>query len=52
MTMIGNDFPVRANAFCLSSEKRAISAQISPASTLCFDTFLPSPGDSEVISSN
>src|ERR1019366_5785043 len=50
MTMIGNNFPVRANAFCLSSEKRAISAQMSPAGTLCFDIFSPLPDDSEVIS--
>src|SRR5450759_4382069 len=50
MTMIGNDFPVRANAFCLNSEKRASSAHISPAGTLCFDIFPPPPGDSEVIS--
>src|ERR1019366_7400064 len=49
MTMIGNDFPVRANAFCLNSEKRASSADMSPAGTLCFDIF-PPPGDSEVIS--
>ena len=34
MTMIGKDFPVRANAFCLSSEKRASSAPMSPAGTL------------------
>src|SRR5450759_3913803 len=50
MTMIGNDFPVRANAFCLNSEKRASSADMSPAGTLCFDIFPPPPGDSEVIS--
>ena len=50
MTMIGNDFPVRANAFCLNSEKRASSAQMSPAGTLCFDIFSPPPGDSDVIS--
>jgi hypothetical protein len=50
MTMIGNDFPVRANAFCLISEKRTNSAQMSPAGMLCFDIFSPAPGDSEVIS--
>src|ERR1019366_3353867 len=50
MTMIGNDCPVRANAFCLSSEKRANGAQMSPAGMLCFDIFSPAPGDSEVIS--
>jgi hypothetical protein len=48
--MIGNNFPIRRNAFCLSSEKRAISAQMSPAGTLCFDIFSPLPDDSEVIS--
>src|ERR1035437_7735988 len=50
MTMIGKDFPVRANAFCLSSEKRVNSAAMSPAETLCFDIFPPLPGDSDVIS--
>src|SRR5271167_4389912 len=50
MTMIGGDFPVRANAFRLSSEKRARSIQMSPAGTLCFDIFSPPPGDSDVIS--
>src|ERR1700730_3559854 len=50
MTMIGNDFPVRANAFCLISEKRASSTQMSPAGTLCFDIFSPPLGDSDVIS--
>src|ERR1019366_189247 len=50
MTMIGKDFPVRANVFCLNSEKRASSPQMSPAGTLCFDIFSPAPGDSEVIS--
>src|SRR6202035_1489551 len=50
MTMIGNDFPVRANAFCLRTEKRVSSVQMSPAGTLCFDIFSPPPGDSEVIS--
>src|SRR5271155_4911821 len=41
MTVIGKDFPVRAYAFLLSSEKRASSAAISPADTLCFDIFSP-----------
>src|ERR1700730_6504944 len=50
MTITGNDFPVRANAFCLSSEKRASSTQMSPAGTLCFDIFSPLPGDNDVIS--
>src|ERR1700719_5322437 len=50
MTMIGNDFPVRANAFCLRTEKRVSNVQTSPAGTLCFDIFSPPPGDSEVIS--
>jgi hypothetical protein len=48
MTTIGKDFPVRAHAFLLSSEKRASSAAISPAETLCFDIFSPPPGDSDV----
>ena len=50
MTMIGKDFPVRVHAFLLSSEKRASSAAISPAGTLCFDIFSPRPGDSDVAS--
>ena len=50
MTMIGKDFPVRANVFCLNSEKRASSAPMSPARTLCFEIFSPAPGDSELIS--
>src|SRR5271157_4383012 len=50
MTMIGNDLPVRANAFCLISEKRASNAPMSPAGTLCFDIFSLLPGDSDVIS--
>src|SRR5271169_496322 len=50
MTMIGKDFPVRANAFCLNSEKRASNAPMSPAATPCFDIFSPAQGDSEVIS--
>src|ERR1700686_662254 len=50
MTMIGKDCPIRANAFCLSSEKRDSSAAMSPAETLCFDIFSPPPGDSDVIS--
>src|SRR5208337_29107 len=50
MTTIGKDSPVRAHAFFLSSEKRASSAAISPADTLCFDIFSPPPGDSDVIS--
>src|SRR5271157_4351031 len=49
MTTIGKDFPVRAHAFLLSSEKRASSAAISPADTLCFDIFSLPPGDSDVI---
>src|SRR5580700_4761457 len=49
MTTIGNDFPVRAKAFCLRAENRVSSAQISPAGTLCFDIFSSLPGDSEVI---
>src|ERR1700722_7857701 len=44
------DFPVRAKAFFLSSEKRASSAPMSAAGTLCFDIFSPPPGDSDVIS--
>src|SRR5208337_3717566 len=48
--MIGKDFPVRANAFCLRSEKRASNAAMSPAGTECFDIFSPKPGDSDVIS--
>src|SRR5580704_11620515 len=50
MTMIGKDCPLRANAFCLSPEKRASSAAMSPADTLCFDILSPPPGDSDVIS--
>src|SRR5712675_1352413 len=50
MTTIGKDFPVRAHAFLLSSEKRASSAAISPADTLCLDIFSPQPGDSDVAS--
>src|SRR4030088_1174741 len=50
MTMIGNDFPVRANALCLNSEKRASSAPTSPAGIPCFDIFSPPPGDRDVIS--
>jgi hypothetical protein len=42
-------FP-RANAFCLISEKRTSSTQMSPAGTLCFDILTPPPGDSDVIS--
>ncbi len=49
MTIIGKDFPVRAHAFFLSSEKRASGAAISPADTLCFDIFSPPPADSDVI---
>src|ERR1700692_2076144 len=49
MTTIGNNFSVRAKAFCLRTEKRVSSAQISPAGTLCCDIFSPLPGDSEVI---
>ena len=50
MTTIGKDFPVRAHAFLLSSEKRASSAATSPARTECFDIFSPEPGDNDVIS--
>src|SRR4030088_959898 len=50
MTMIGNDFPVRANALCLNSEKRASSAPTSPAGIPCFDILSPPPGDRDVIS--
>ncbi len=50
METIGKDFPVRANAFCLSSAKRASSAATSPAGTECFDIFSPEPGDRDVIS--
>src|ERR1700729_1052411 len=50
MTTNGKDFPVRAHAFLLSSEKRASSAAISPADMLCFDIFSPRPGDSDVAS--
>src|SRR5208283_5978754 len=50
MTMIGNDRPVRANVFCLSPERRASNAPMSPAGALCLDIFSPAPGDSEVIS--
>ena len=42
--MIGNNFPVRANALCLSAEKRASSAAMSPADRQCFDIFSPPPG--------
>src|ERR1700726_3900494 len=49
MTMIGHNFPVRANAFCLRTEKRVSSVEMAPAATLCFDIFPPPPGDSEVI---
>ena len=51
MTTIGNDFPVRAAAFRFRfrSEKRARSAEMSPARTECFDIFSPEPGDSDVI---
>src|SRR5487761_19157 len=48
--MIGKDVPVRANAFCFSSENRASSDAISPAGTECFDIFSPPPGDNDVIS--
>src|SRR5208283_3908849 len=47
---IGNNFPVRANALCLSAEKRASSAAMSPADRHCFDIFSPPPGDTDVIS--
>ena len=47
---IGKDFPVRSDAFRLSSEKRASSAATSPARTECFDIFSPEAGDSDVIS--
>jgi hypothetical protein len=47
--MIGKDFFVRANAFSLSSEKRASSAAMSPAETLCFDIFSPPAGEIDVI---
>jgi hypothetical protein len=50
MTTIGKDFPVRAEAFCFISEKRASSAAMSPADTECFDIFSPPPGDNDVIS--
>ena len=50
MTTIGKDFPVRSDAFRLSSEKRASSAATSPAHTECFDIFSPEAGDSDVIS--
>src|ERR1700741_3479539 len=50
MTIIGKDFPVRAHAFLLSSEKRASSPATSPADTLCFDIFSRPPGDSDVTS--
>src|SRR4029077_1104776 len=50
MTAIGKDFPVRVHAFLLSSERRASSAAISPADTLCLDIFSPRPGDSDVAS--
>ena len=50
MTRIGKDFSVRAQAFLLSSEKRASSAAISPAVTLCLDIFSQRPGDSDVAS--
>ena len=53
MTTIGNDFPVRSDAFRFRfrfrSEKRASSAEMSPARTECFDIFSPEPGDSDVI---
>ena len=48
--MIGKDFPVWANAFLSSSEKRVRSAAVFPADTLCFDIFSPPPGDTDVMS--
>ena len=50
MTTIEKDFPVRANAFCLSPENRASSAARSPANMPYFAIFSPLPGDSDVIS--
>jgi hypothetical protein len=49
MTITWKDFPVRANAFCLSSDRRANSAAMFPADTPCFDIFSPPPGESDVI---
>jgi hypothetical protein len=50
MTTIWTILPIRAKAFFLRSEKRASSALMSPANTLCFDIFSPRPGDTGVIS--
>ena len=47
---MGKDLPVRANALCFNSEKRASSAATSPARTERFDIFSPEPGDNDVIS--
>src|SRR5271166_2029648 len=49
MTMTWKDFPVRSNAFCLSSDRRANSAAMFPADTPCFDIFSPPPGETDVI---
>src|SRR6202040_339057 len=49
MTMTWKDCPVRANAFCLSSDRRASSAAMFPADKPCFDIFSPPPGESDVI---
>src|SRR5271165_6559797 len=49
MTMTWKDFPVRANAFCLSSDRRANSAAMFPADTPCFDILSPPPGETDVI---
>src|SRR6267154_4199575 len=50
MTMTWKDCLVRANAFCLSSDRRASSAAMFQADKPCFDIFSPPPGDSDVIS--
>src|ERR1700686_5202027 len=50
MTMTWKDCPVRANAFYLSSDRRASSAAMFPADKPCFDIFSPPPGESDVIS--
>jgi hypothetical protein len=49
MTMTWKDCPVRANAFCLSSDRRASSAAMFPADKPSFDIFSPPPGESDVI---
>src|SRR3984957_4007008 len=49
MTTTWKDGPVRANAFCWSSDRRASSAAMFPADKPCFDIFSPPPGERDVI---